>query len=113
VTPRDAAELRVRDGPVGSAIRPSEAAAAMMVRTRPDPGGTMPVANENRDAGEPPHVHVRSNGDSAVFWLTPVSLRESSGYTPREIERIRRIVVASRSQILRQWDEFFDHRSSD
>jgi hypothetical protein len=40
-------------------------------------------------------------------------MRESWGYTPREIERIRRIVVASRSQILRQWDEFFDHRSSD
>jgi hypothetical protein len=51
---------------------------------------------------------TRSKGDGeASFWLSPVALREASGYTPREIERIRRVVVAHRQEILRRWHEFF------
>jgi len=36
-----------------------------------------------------------------------VSLRESWGYTPREIARIRRVVAAHREEILRRWNEYF------
>jgi hypothetical protein len=31
-------------------------------------------SNENREAHEPPHVHVESAGRSAAFWLAPVHL---------------------------------------
>ncbi|MCU0504928.1 MAG: DUF4160 domain-containing protein [Chloroflexi bacterium] len=65
-------------------------------------------ANENRAAHEPPHVHVESGGHSAVFWLMPVHLRDAWGYTPREVERIRRLVTANRQLLLRRWDDFFD-----
>lgn len=65
-------------------------------------------ANENRGAHEPPHVHVESAGRSAIFWLAPVHLRGAWGYTPREVERIRRVVVANRELLLRRWDDFFD-----
>ena len=68
-------------------------------------------ADENRHTFEPPHIHVKSGDGEAVFWLSPVSLREARGYNPREIERIRRIVVASRLMLLRRWHEFFDHIS--
>jgi len=64
-------------------------------------------SNENRPTREPPHVHVDSAGKSAIFWLSPVSLRDAWGYTPRETERIRRIVIAHRSEMLRRWHEFF------
>jgi len=43
--------------------------------------------------------------------VSPAGLRESAGYTPREIERIRRIVVMHRSELLRHWHEYFDERS--
>jgi hypothetical protein len=66
-------------------------------------------SNENRETFEPPHVHVWSRGKVAIFWLSPVSLRDSEGYTPREIERIRRIVTGSRNMMLRRWHEYFDH----
>jgi uncharacterized protein DUF4160 len=66
-------------------------------------------ANENLSSGEPPHVHVVSPEGSASFWLSPVSVRGAWGYTPREIERIRRIITGSRAMLLRRWDEFFDH----
>ena len=67
-------------------------------------------AHENRDAFEPPHVHVRSANGAAAYWLTPVSLRDAQGYTPREAERVRRIVVAQGELLLRTWHEFFDQR---
>lgn len=35
-------------------------------------------------------------------------VRKAWGYTPREVERIRRLVVVHRGEILRQWHEFFD-----
>jgi len=66
-------------------------------------------SDENRETFEPPHVHVWSRGRVAVFWLLPVSLREAQGYTPRDIERIRRIVIGSRDMMLRRWHEYFDH----
>lgn len=64
-------------------------------------------AHENQETREPPHVHVESSDGGAVFWLEPVRLREAWGYTPREIARLRRIVVGSRALLLRRWDEFF------
>jgi len=64
-------------------------------------------SNENQAIGERPHVHVRSSGGTAVFWLEPVGVRVSWGYTPREIARIQRIVVARCEGMLGQWNEFF------
>jgi len=66
-------------------------------------------SDENRETHEPPHVHVWSNGRIATFWLSPVELRDTGGYTRREIERVRRIVIGSRETLLRRWHEYFDH----
>ena len=68
-------------------------------------------SEENRASHEPPHVHVRSANGAAAFWLEPVRVREYEGYTPREVERVRRIVVANRDLLLRRWHEFFDQRT--
>lgn len=64
-------------------------------------------SNENQAIREPPHIHVRSGDGIAAYWLEPVSLRDSRGYTPREIARVRRIVVASRETMVRQRNDFF------
>ncbi len=93
---------------MGSTRRQSIEAQDMPVVHRFGPYRFFFYSNENRHTGEPPHVHVVSGGGSASFWLAPVSLREAWGYTPREVERIRRLVVAHRGEILRQWHEFFD-----
>jgi hypothetical protein len=65
-------------------------------------------SHENRGTNEPAHIHLESGNGWAIFWLRPVNLRDYRGYTPREVERIRRIVTANRGRLLRQWDEFFD-----
>ncbi len=77
----------------------------------PGPYRSFIYSNLNRATHEPPHVHVASPRGRAVFWLSPVSLRDAWGYTPREVERIRRIVTGSREMMLRRWHEFFDHTS--
>ena len=66
-------------------------------------------ADENRETREPPHVHIKSADGAATFWPSPVSFRDAQRYNPREIERIRRIVVTNRELLLRRWHEFFDH----
>ncbi len=65
-------------------------------------------SHENRETFEAPHIHVGSGAGTAVFWLEPVSLRNSRGYTPREIHRIRRLVTMHRELLVRHWNEFFD-----
>ncbi len=64
-------------------------------------------SHENQATREPPHIHVTSGDKTASFWLSPVSLRDSWGYTGREVARIGRIVAARQDEILRRWHEFF------
>ncbi len=52
------------------------------------------------DCAEPHHVHVEGNDGLAKFWLRPVSLAENVGYSPREIQRIRRLVTREREVLI-------------
>lgn len=64
-------------------------------------------SNANRATSEPPHIHVSSGQGLATFWLSPVSYRDSRGYTQREIALIRRLVVVHQDALLRHWHDFF------
>ena len=59
------------------------------------------------DAEEPPHVHVERDENSVKFWLSPVRLHSSGGFTPVEIRRIQRLVEQHRAALLRSWDAYF------
>ena len=39
-------------------------------------------SEENDASHEPPHIHVRSGGGVASFWLSPVRTRDSRGTIP-------------------------------
>lgn len=64
-------------------------------------------ANENQQIGERSHIHVVSAEHEAAFWLDPVELRYNEGYTDREINRVKQLVVAHEIELMRQWDDFF------
>jgi hypothetical protein len=57
------------------------------------------------DCAELAHVHVEGNDGEAKFWLRPVSLAVAVGYSPREINRIRAIVVRERGNLIRRFDD--------
>jgi hypothetical protein len=59
------------------------------------------------DGGEPPHIHVERDDCEAKFWLDPVRLERSHGFSSKEINRIQRLVDQHRQQLLESWDEFF------
>jgi hypothetical protein len=59
------------------------------------------------DGNEPPHVHVEHDDAEAKFWLDPVRLERSHGYSRKELHRILALIEQHRQQLLESWNEFF------
>jgi len=55
------------------------------------------------DCAEPPHVHVEREAKTCKFWLEPLSLARSHGFTASELNIIRRLVSSHRAAILEVW----------
>jgi len=50
------------------------------------------------DGNEPPHVHVERDAGEAKFWLDPLRLERSYGFSRKEINEIRTLVARHRHQ---------------
>ncbi|TAE12998.1 MAG: DUF4160 domain-containing protein [Bacteroidetes bacterium] len=61
-------------------------------------------SNEN---DEPPHIHIESAENTAKFWLLPVELANSYGFSAKEINTIRKIVVENQQLFIDTWNEYF------
>jgi hypothetical protein len=59
------------------------------------------------DGGEPPHVHVERDDCEVKFWLDPVRLERSHGFSRKDINRIRALVERHQQRLLESWNEFF------
>ena len=59
------------------------------------------------DRGEPPHIHVRRENMVAKFWLHPVALERTGGFSRAELNTIIRLVDEHREMLLDRWYEFF------
>ena len=62
------------------------------------------------DCNEPMHVHVRRDRQQAKFWLAPVALAWNDGFSSRELNEIRRLVVAHEAAIIEAWHEHCGQR---
>ena len=60
------------------------------------------------EGAEPPHLHVQREQRACKYWLRPIALAAASGYNPRELRKIEKIVVDRREQFLESWRAFFD-----
>ena len=60
------------------------------------------------DRDEPPHVHVERDDNEAKFWLDPVRVERSQGFSRKEIRQIQAIVEGSQRDLLDRWNEHFD-----
>ena len=59
------------------------------------------------DYDEPPHEHVERDTNTAKFWLDPIRLQASGGFSPKEIRAVQRLVEENASALLRSWNGFF------
>ena len=57
------------------------------------------------DCYEPKHVHVRRERVTCKFWLEPVGLSFNDGFSPAELNRIRRLILEHHRKIPEAWDE--------
>ena len=59
------------------------------------------------DRDEPLHIHVERDSHKAKFWLDPVRLHNSGGFSRTEIYHIQKLVEENKELLLRSWNEFF------
>lgn len=59
------------------------------------------------DRDEPVHIHVEHEAKIAKFWLEPVRLERSGGFSRQDLNEVHRLVAENETEIVRQWHEFF------
>jgi len=59
------------------------------------------------DRNEPAHIHVEHENRVAEFWLDPVMLQSSGGFSRKEMGRLLKLVEENQEQLLREWHEYF------
>lgn len=59
------------------------------------------------DRDEPPHIHIEREDRVAKFWLDPIRLQESGGFSRPEIGRLHKLVTEHQDSLLEAWDEYF------
>jgi hypothetical protein len=60
----------------------------------------------SNEGDEPTHVHVHREHMLAKFWLAPVRLARSTGFSPTELRRIQAIVTQDSAALLEAWHEY-------
>ena len=61
------------------------------------------------DLIEPPHVHVSRDDSEAKYWLDPIRFQSSSGFSRKELNAIRKMIVDHQTQLLDSWHDYFDN----
>jgi hypothetical protein len=63
----------------------------------------------SNEGNEPMHIHVESDDKYAKFWLDPVQLAKSVGYSAKELNEIKKFVLDNIHIFKERWYERFDH----
>jgi len=63
----------------------------------------------SNECSEPIHIHVESDEKYAKFWLQPVQLARSIGYSAKELNEIRGLVLENLNLFREKWNEYFKY----
>jgi len=61
-------------------------------------------SNENN---EPIHIHVEKAEGNAKFWLEPIKVEYSYGFSVKERKTIMAIIVEHKIDLINSWHEYF------
>jgi len=59
------------------------------------------------DFDEPPHIHIECENKIAKFWLDPIRLDRSGGFSRKEIGRIQKTILEHQNKLMEEWNEYF------
>jgi hypothetical protein len=59
------------------------------------------------DRDEPPHVHIEREDKIAKFWLDPVRLQNSGGFSRIALARIQQLVSDDPLRLMEAWNAYF------
>jgi len=59
------------------------------------------------DRSEPVHIHMERENKVAKFWLDPVRLARSGGFSPKELARIQRRLRERQAPLIEAWNGYF------
>ena len=59
------------------------------------------------DRDEPSHIHIEREDKVAKFWLDPIRLQESGGFSRPGIVRIHTRATEHKNTLLEAWNEYF------
>ena len=59
------------------------------------------------DRHEPPHVHIERDRYNAKYWLEPVVLESSIGFSRSELMDIYRLIFEHQMLLLEKWHDYF------
>lgn len=61
----------------------------------------------SNEGNEPPHIHVQKAEKYAKFWLQPIRIAESIGYTSKELHHVQEIITEHLQFLLEAWHDHF------
>jgi len=61
------------------------------------------------DRDEPPHIHIEHDDKTAKFWLSPIRLHRSNGFSSNELNKIQHIIQKYENTLIEAWNDFFGH----
>ena len=61
------------------------------------------------DREKPIHMHVERDDNVAKFWLEPIRLQSSGGFSRAEISRIQRMVETHAETLKEAWNAYFNN----
>jgi hypothetical protein len=64
----------------------------------------------SNEGQEPPHIHVEKGGATGKFWLNPISMAHSAGFTRTDLRRIRLVTERNERRFLEAWNAFFSQQ---
>ena len=59
------------------------------------------------DRDEPHHIHVERDDKVAKYWVDPIRLQNSGGFSRVELNQIHSIIAENRDFLMEAWDEYF------
>lgn len=57
------------------------------------------------DCNEPMHVHIQKDKAVCKFWLNPLVLSKNNGFSPKDLNTIRKLIQLNMTTIMEAWHE--------